>query len=78
MFCMTCGEEKELKSPSKAVITKMEEDTRDSGQFNYTRTVGFCSPSCASKGLATYITTTGGNGFYCANCGKVLGESCTC
>jgi len=75
---MTCGEEKELKSPSKAVTAKMEEDARDSGQFNYTRTVGFCSPSCASKGLAMYITTTGGNGFYCANCGKVLGESCTC
>ena len=76
MFCMTCGKEKELKSPSKSVATALEETARDNGAFNYTRTVGFCTPSCATKGLATFIITTGGKGFHCSSCGKVIGEAC--
>ncbi len=78
MYCMTCGEEKELKSPAKAVSAAIDEATRDSGTFNYARTVGFSGGPCAAKGLATHIISSGGLGFHCSVCGEIIGTDCTC
>ena len=77
-YCMTCGEEKELKAPAKAAAAAIEEAARDSGSFNYGRAVGFCGAACAAKGLAAHIINSGGIGFYCGACGEVIGEACTC
>ena len=77
-YCMTCGEEKALKTPTKSVSTTVEETARDSGMFNYGKTVGFCGAPCATKAITLHIIQSGGNGYHCGACGEVIGETCAC
>lgn len=77
-YCMTCGEEKALKAPAKGVAIAAEEATRNSGAFNYGKTVGFCGSPCATKAMAIHIIQSGGNGYHCVTCGEVIGETCAC
>ena len=41
MFCMTCGAKKTLKAPVASALSALEEEARDKGTFNFSRTVGF-------------------------------------
>jgi len=78
MFCMTCGAKKTLKAPVASALSALEEEARDKGTFNFSRTVGFCTPTCATKSLASHIISSGGEGFFCSVCGKTIGNGCSC